>query len=125
MALVRIDSPLAGSIVSLAVEAGATVARGALVAVVESMKMEHEVRSPGDGVIEALRHRVGDVVEAGSVLATLRPAHSSAPAALPSSPATPCACTTRAGRRWCTSSTTSFPTAATSTAPSSGAASGR
>jgi len=73
MAPLEIVSPLAGSVVALAVEVGASVARGALIAVVESMKMEHEVRSASDGVVESLRHDVGDIVEAGSVLATLRP----------------------------------------------------
>src|SRR6478735_7587901 len=73
MAPVEIVSPLAGSVVALAVEVGASVVRGALIAVVESMKMEHEVRSTSDGVVESLRHDVGDVVDAGSVLATLRP----------------------------------------------------
>ena len=38
--------------------------------------MEHEVRAASDGVVEALRHDVGDVVEAGVVLAPCaRPAH--------------------------------------------------
>ena len=81
MALVQIVSPLAGSVVAVSVDAGAGVVRGALVAVVESMKMEHEVHSPSDGVIESLRHGVGDVVDAGSVLATLRPAAASTQAA--------------------------------------------
>jgi acetyl-CoA carboxylase carboxyltransferase component len=73
MAPLEIVSPLAGSVVALAVEVGASVARGTLIAVVESMKMEHEVRSASDGVVESLRHDAGDIVEAGSVLATLRP----------------------------------------------------
>ncbi len=79
MAPVDIVSPLAGSVVAIAVEAGAAVARGALVAVVESMKMEHEVHAASDGVIEVLRRDVGDVVEAGSVLAVLRPGAASSP----------------------------------------------
>ena len=79
MAPVEIVSPLAGSVVALAVEVGASVARGALIAVVESMKMEHEVYSASDGVVESLRHDVGDVVEAGSVLATLRPSTATSP----------------------------------------------
>jgi len=79
MASVKIVSPLAGSVVALTVEVGASVRRGALVAVVESMKMEHEVHSTSDGVVESLRHDVGDVVEAGSVLATVRPAASALP----------------------------------------------
>jgi len=81
MAPVEIVSPLAGSVVALAVEVGASVVRGALIAVVESMKMEHEVHSTGDGVVESLRHDVGDVVDAGSVLATLRPSTAAVPPA--------------------------------------------
>ena len=88
MAPVEIVSPLAGSVVALAVEVGANVVRGALLAVVESMKMEHEVHSPRDGVVESLRHDVGDVVEAGSVLATLRPSAATVPIADGATPRT-------------------------------------
>jgi acetyl-CoA carboxylase carboxyltransferase component len=70
MALVAIASPLAGSVVQIA-EAGTALAAGALVAVVESMKMEHEVRTIAAGTVESLRCRVGDVVETGAVLAML------------------------------------------------------
>jgi acetyl-CoA carboxylase carboxyltransferase component len=80
VASLPIVSPLAGSVVAVVVEAGVNVVRGAPIAVVEAMKMEHEVRSPSDGVVESLRCDVGDVVEAGSVLATLRPVAASAPA---------------------------------------------
>jgi acetyl-CoA carboxylase carboxyltransferase component len=73
VASIRIVSPLAGSIVQVAVETGQHVAAGALVAVVESMKMEHEVRAGTDGVVESVRCGVADVVGAGDVLALLRP----------------------------------------------------
>ena len=74
MARVPIVAPLAGSIVSLALERGQRVARGELVAVVESMKMEHEVRADATGVVEAVRCAVGDVVAAGDAIAHVRPA---------------------------------------------------
>jgi len=80
MASIRIVSPLAGSIVQVAVENGQHVAGGALVAVVESMKMEHEVRAGTDGVVESVRCGVTDVVAAGDVLALLRPVDAQAPA---------------------------------------------
>jgi acetyl-CoA carboxylase carboxyltransferase component len=73
MARVRIVSPLAGSVVALSVERGRHVAAGDLVAVVESMKMEHEVRAAAEGVVESLRCSVGDVVAAGDEIALLRP----------------------------------------------------
>jgi acetyl-CoA carboxylase carboxyltransferase component len=70
----RLDvcAPLAGSIVAVAVDAGDRVAAGALVVVVESMKMEHEVRAPRGGEIVALRAKVGDVVAEGEVLAIVQ-----------------------------------------------------
>ena len=81
MAAYEIVSPVGGSVVAMLVESGASVAAGTLIAVVESMKMEHEVHAGASGVIAALRHDVGDVVEAGAVLALLRPgAAAAAPA---------------------------------------------
>jgi acetyl-CoA carboxylase carboxyltransferase component len=74
-----IVAPLAGSVVALTLEPGLHVARGDVVAVVESMKMEHEVRADVAGVVESLRVGVGDVVAAGDAIALVRPA-SAAPA---------------------------------------------
>jgi len=71
-ARIEIASPVTGSIVAVAVEVGTTVDAGALIAVVESMKMEHEVCAPRGGVVEALRRGVGDAVEEGAVFAMLR-----------------------------------------------------
>ena len=67
----RVVAPLAGSIVAIAVAPGQRVASGDVVAVVESMKMEHEVRAAGDGVVEAVRCAVGDVVDPGDELVVL------------------------------------------------------
>ena len=48
-----IRSPLAGSVVAITVEPGRSVRAGAVLAIVESMKMEHEVRAEGDGEVAA------------------------------------------------------------------------
>jgi acetyl-CoA carboxylase carboxyltransferase component len=80
VASLPIASPLAGSIVALAVTKGGHVAEGELVAVVESMKMEHEVRAAGAGVVESVRCCVGDIVAAGDEIATLRLQAGPAPA---------------------------------------------
>jgi acetyl-CoA carboxylase carboxyltransferase component len=69
----EIRSPLAGSIVAVTVEAGRSVRAGAVLAIVESMKMEHEVRADSDGEIAAVRVRAGDVVVEGEVLLSLQP----------------------------------------------------
>src|SRR6516165_11268853 len=71
MARARVVAPLAGSIVAIAVAPGQHVAAGEVVAIVESMKMEHEVRAAADAVVEAVRCAVGDVVADGDELAVL------------------------------------------------------
>jgi acetyl-CoA carboxylase carboxyltransferase component len=78
---VRVVSPLAGTLVALAVEQGADVAAGELVALVESMKMEHEVRASAAGTVESLRCSVGDLVGAGEEIALLAPHAAAAPGA--------------------------------------------
>ena len=52
--------------------AGASRA-GAVLAIVESMKMEHEVRAEGDGEVASVRARVGDVVVEGEIAAQPAP----------------------------------------------------
>ncbi len=70
--MIEVRSPLAGSVVAITVEAGRSVRAGAVLAIVESMKMEHEVRAEGDGQVVAVRVRDGDAVAEGEVLLTLR-----------------------------------------------------
>lgn len=64
-------APMPGSIVRLAVEAGQTVAKGDPLMWLEAMKMQHEIRSPSDGVVEALAVSEGQQVEVGAVLAVV------------------------------------------------------
>jgi propionyl-CoA carboxylase alpha chain len=52
-------------------EAGARVAAGAPVVVLEAMKMEHTVTAPTDGEIGEVGVRVGDTVDLGAVLAVV------------------------------------------------------
>jgi acetyl-CoA carboxylase carboxyltransferase component len=73
MARARVVAPLAGSIVAVAVVPGQHVAAGDVVVIVESMKMEHEVRASADGVVEVVRCAVGDVVADGDEIALLAP----------------------------------------------------
>jgi acetyl-CoA/propionyl-CoA carboxylase biotin carboxyl carrier protein len=49
---------------------GATAEAGAVVVVVEAMKMEHSLRSPVDGVVELLV-AVGEQVKVGQPLARI------------------------------------------------------
>jgi len=78
-----IRSPLAGSVVAVTVEPGRSVRAGAVLAIVESMKMEHEVRADSDGEVAAVRVAAGDVVVEGEVLLSLRRAGDAAASAAP------------------------------------------
>jgi len=73
MAGARVVAPLAGSVVAIVVAPGQQVAAGDVVAIVESMKMEHEVRAAAAGVVETVRCAVGDVVADGDEIALLAP----------------------------------------------------
>ncbi len=52
-------------------EAGAEVAKGDTLAVLEAMKMEHRLLAARDGVVAKVLVRAGDQVEAGAALVRL------------------------------------------------------
>jgi propionyl-CoA carboxylase alpha chain len=64
-------APMPGKVVRVHVAAGDAIEAGAILLVLEAMKMEHAVRAPAAGTITALRVAAGDQVEADQVLATL------------------------------------------------------
>jgi len=66
-------SPLPGVVVRVDVETGQQVQAGAVVAVIEAMKMEHPVAAPHEGRVAEMRVRAGQAVEAGYVLAVIDP----------------------------------------------------
>ncbi len=68
-----VDCPLAGTVVSVPVTVGDEIGEGAVVAVVESMKMEHDVTAPQAGRITAIAVAVGQIVSAGDKVASLGP----------------------------------------------------
>lgn len=70
--LVRISAPMTGSIVEVRCAPGDRVERGQVVVIVESMKMNNELRSPGAGVVDAVSVQAGQRVKAGELLLTLR-----------------------------------------------------
>ncbi len=75
----RLDCPLTGTVVSVPACVGDQVRAGAVVAVVESMKMEHEVTAPQAGRITAVTVVAGQVVTAGDQVALLAPGVVEAP----------------------------------------------
>ena len=63
-----LECPMPGLVVDVKVKEGERVFRGQELVVLESMKMESAVSSPGDAVIEAVLVKPGDAVESGMVL---------------------------------------------------------
>lgn len=68
MGVDAVVSPLQGTVVTVDVAAGDQVGADTVVAVVESMKMEHPVVAGIAGVIESIDVATGDLVHAGDVL---------------------------------------------------------
>ena len=60
-----------GTVLSVAVTEGTSVAAGELICVVEAMKMENEIVSSVDGVVTALSVAPGDQVSNGQVICLL------------------------------------------------------
>jgi 3-methylcrotonyl-CoA carboxylase alpha subunit len=67
----RLSTPLPGVVVSVAVKVGQRVAAGEVLMVVEAMKMEHAIRAPGEGTVQAIHAGPGDRVKEDSVLLEL------------------------------------------------------
>src|SRR5215207_9643836 len=65
-------SPLQGNIFKVLVEQGATVEEGALVCIIEAMKMENEITAHKAGVIAELPISEGAAVTAGDTLAVIK-----------------------------------------------------
>lgn len=62
---------MAGKVVRVQTEAGATIDKGAGVVVVEAMKMQNEIKSPRTGVVVSIKVKPGDTVNVGDVLAVI------------------------------------------------------
>ncbi|MGI8462213.1 MAG: acetyl-CoA carboxylase biotin carboxylase subunit [Solirubrobacterales bacterium] len=66
-----LPAPLQGTILKVAVEKGAEVEEGALVCVIEAMKMENEINAHKSGKVTDLKVSEGASVSSGDVLATI------------------------------------------------------
>ena len=64
----ELSVPFAGTVLRVAVTKGERVPAGAVLVVLESMKMEHVVEAPQAGRIESVAVSVGDSVQSGDVL---------------------------------------------------------
>jgi 3-methylcrotonyl-CoA carboxylase alpha subunit len=63
-----LEAPMPGRIISVRASAGAAVAKGDVLVVLEAMKMEHAVRAPKDGTVTRVLVAEGQMVGLGDVL---------------------------------------------------------
>ena len=68
-----VSSPMPGKVVSVKVSIGEKVQKGDVLLIVEAMKMENEIHSPVDGVVEEVYVREGDQVNPDECLIKINP----------------------------------------------------
>lgn len=64
----QIKSPMPGNILDVRVKDGDSVKAGAVLMILEAMKMENEILSPCDGVVSSVSVHKGATVSSGSLL---------------------------------------------------------
>jgi acetyl-CoA/propionyl-CoA carboxylase, biotin carboxylase, biotin carboxyl carrier protein len=68
----QLVSPIQGTVLKVAVKQGAQVEEGALICVIEAMKMENEITSPSSGTIEELGVSEGGSIATGDTIAVIK-----------------------------------------------------
>ncbi|MEO0551185.1 MAG: carboxyl transferase domain-containing protein [Pseudomonadota bacterium] len=71
--IVAVNAPMQGTVVSLSISPGDAIAAGTTIAIMEAMKMEHEIRASESGIIHAIDVTAGETVFEGHRLASLSP----------------------------------------------------
>lgn len=66
-----VKSPMPGTIIAVNVADGQRVNEGDLLLSIEAMKMEHQLRSPLNGIVRVGRLHLGDLVKANQIVATI------------------------------------------------------
>jgi acetyl-CoA/propionyl-CoA carboxylase biotin carboxyl carrier protein len=65
-------SPIQGTVLKVSVEKGAEVGEGALICVIEAMKMENEITAPAAGKVEELNVSEGGSIATGDTIAVIK-----------------------------------------------------
>lgn len=68
---ISIQAPMPGLIVKVPVREGQTVTKGQTVVILESMKMQNELKTPRDGTVQRVSVKPGESVEQKRVLITI------------------------------------------------------
>lgn len=67
----KVNAPMPGKILDIKVNVGDAVKKGAVLVILEAMKMENEIVAPNDGVIASINVIKNQTVEPGDLIATL------------------------------------------------------
>ncbi len=66
-----VNAPMAGTILKILVDVGASVAKGDVVVIMEAMKMETEIRTKVAGIVSAINIKEGSTVASGDPMISL------------------------------------------------------
>ncbi len=66
-----VPAPLSGNVFKVLVGVGDSIVEGDVILILEAMKMETEIRSPGSGQVTAVSVKAGDAVKVGETLLSL------------------------------------------------------
>ena len=69
----HLRAPMPGHVLDVRATAGARVARGTVLVVLEAMKMEHSLVAPWDAIVTDVRVTAGERVDEGTELVQLAP----------------------------------------------------
>lgn len=67
----KVNAPMPGNILKVAVKAGDVVKKGQLLLQFEAMKMENDLTSPVDGTIAEVKAVAGNIMAAGDLLVVI------------------------------------------------------
>ncbi len=66
-------APMPGLIVEVTIEQGSAVSQGDTLIILESMKMQNELKSPAEGVVSAIHVESGQAVDKSDLLIEIKP----------------------------------------------------